>query len=75
MGTFKTKYWTLWILGQKAAGAADNDYIPEAEANKVIANTKTLGGGEETTITVEAPKKGTYDFHLFIPRACCINER
>jgi len=54
-------------FGQKAAGAADNDYIPEAEANKVIANTKTLGGGEETTITFEAPKKGTYDFICSFP--------
>lgn len=54
-------------FGQKAAGAADNDYIPQAEANKVIANTKTLGGGEETTITFDAPKKGTYDFICSFP--------
>lgn len=54
-------------FGQKAAGAADNDYIPQAEANKVIANTKTLGGGEETTITFEAPAKGTYDFICSFP--------
>lgn len=54
-------------FGQKAAGAADNDYIPQAEASKVIANTKTLGGGEETTITFEAPKKGTYDFICSFP--------
>jgi azurin len=54
-------------FGQKAAGAADNDYIPKAETSKVIANTKTLGGGEETTITFEAPKKGTYDFICSFP--------
>ncbi|SMG16412.1 azurin [Marivirga sericea] len=54
-------------FGQKAAGAANNDYIPQAEANKVIANTKTLGGGEETTITFEAPEKGTYDFICSFP--------
>jgi azurin len=54
-------------FGQKAAGAADNDYIPQAEANKVIANTKILGGGEETTITFEAPAKGTYDFICSFP--------
>jgi azurin len=54
-------------FGQKAAGAADNDYIPQAETNKVIANTKTLGGGEKTTITFEAPEKGTYDFICSFP--------
>lgn len=54
-------------FGQKAAGAADNGYIPQDEANKVIANTKTLGGGEETTITFEAPEKGTYDFICSFP--------
>jgi len=54
-------------FGQKAASAKDNDYIPQAEANKVIANTKTLGGGEETTITFEAPAKGTYDFICSFP--------
>jgi azurin len=54
-------------FGQKAAGAADNDYIPQGETDKVIANTKTLGGGEETTITFEAPKKGTYDFICSFP--------
>jgi len=54
-------------FGQKAAGAAEYDYIPQDEANKVIANTKTLGGGEETTITFEAPAKGTYDFICSFP--------
>ncbi len=54
-------------FGQKAASAADNNYIPQAEASKVIANTKTLGGGEVTTITFEAPAKGTYDFICSFP--------
>jgi len=54
-------------FGQKAAGAANNDYIPQEEASKVIAHTKTIGGGEETTITFEAPKKGTYDFICSFP--------
>lgn len=54
-------------FGQKAASAADNDYIPQKEANKVIANTKILGGGEQTTITFEAPEKGTYDFICSFP--------
>ncbi|WKV11704.1 azurin [Marivirga harenae] len=62
-----TKGTDIMEFGQKAAGAADNDYIPEAEASKVIANTKTLGGGEETTITFEAPEKGTYDFICSFP--------
>ena len=54
-------------FGQKSASAADNDYIPESETDKVITNTKTLGGGEETTITFEAPAKGTYDFICSFP--------
>ncbi|HET8859054.1 azurin [Marivirga sp.] len=54
-------------FGQKSASAADNDYIPQSETGKVIANTKTIGGGEETTITFEAPEKGTYDFICSFP--------
>jgi len=54
-------------FGQKAASAADNDYIPQQEANKVIAHTKILGGGEQTTITFEVPEKGTYDFICSFP--------
>jgi len=54
-------------FGQKAAGAADNEYIPQEESNKVIAHTKILGGGEQTTITFEAPEKGTYDFICSFP--------
>jgi azurin len=62
-----TKETNIMEFGQKSASAADNDYIPESESNKVIANTKTIGGGEETSITFEAPEKGTYDFICSFP--------
>lgn len=54
-------------FGSKAAAAKDNDYIPAAEADKVIAHTKTIGGGEETTIEFDAPAAGTYDFLCTFP--------
>lgn len=54
-------------FGQKAATAKERGYIPEAEENKVIASTKLLGGGEQDTITFEAPAEGTYDFICSFP--------
>ena len=54
-------------FGRKAASEAENGYIPSAEKDQVIANTEVLGGGEETTITFEAPAKGTYDFICSFP--------
>lgn len=53
-------------FGQEAVNAADNDYIPQ-NSDKVIANTKMLGGGESTTIEFEAPAAGTYDFICSFP--------
>ena len=53
-------------FAQKAAGAKANDYIPEG-TDQVIAHTKIIGGGEETTITFEAPEAGTYDFICSFP--------
>ncbi len=53
-------------FGQEAVAASDNDYIPQ-NTNKVIANTKMLGGGESTTIEFVAPKAGTYDFICSFP--------
>ncbi|MBI1289368.1 MAG: azurin [Flavobacteriales bacterium] len=43
----------------------DKDYIPESDA--IITHTKLLGGGEETTITFDAPAKGTYDYICSFP--------
>lgn len=53
-------------FAQKATQAKSNDYIPEG-TGQVIAHTKIIGGGEETTITFEAPEAGTYDFICSFP--------
>lgn len=49
----------------KSMAAKATDYIPDSDA--VIAHTKTLGGGESTTITFDAPEKGEYDFICSFP--------
>lgn len=53
-------------FAQKASQAKSNDYIPK-DTDQVIAHTKIIGGGEETTITFEAPEAGTYDFICSFP--------
>ena len=50
----------------EAVKAKDNDYIPN-DGKDVIAHTKTIGGGESTTVTFTAPAKGTYDFLCSFP--------
>jgi len=50
-----------------AITAKDKDYIPADKVNEVIANTKTLGGGEEVTIEFTAPAKGSYKFLCTFP--------
>lgn len=45
---------------------ADNNWVP-ADGVGVIASTKSLGGGESTTITFTAPPAGTYDFICSFP--------
>jgi azurin len=53
-------------FGMKAIEAGiDKDHIPAS--NAIIANTKLIGGGEETSITFDAPAKGTYDFICSFP--------
>lgn len=54
-------------VGQAAAAAADNDYIPADMTDKFIVHTKMLGGGESTTIEFEAPAPGTYTFMCTFP--------
>ncbi|OJU75732.1 MAG: azurin [Bacteroidetes bacterium 47-18] len=51
----------------EAMNAKDNDYIPKSMEKDVIAHTKTIGGGETTTIEFTAPAKGTYDFLCSFP--------
>lgn len=54
-------------FGGRAASAEDNDYIPEGSEDEYIVHTKMIGGGETTTITFDAPEKGTYDFICSFP--------
>ena len=52
-----------------AAGvtAKDTDYIASTMADKVIAKTKMIGGGESDAIEFKAPAAGTYDFLCTFP--------
>lgn len=54
-------------VGQAAATAADNDYIPADMTDKFIVHTIMLGGGESDTIEFEAPAPGTYTFMCTFP--------
>ncbi|MBI1222045.1 MAG: multicopper oxidase domain-containing protein [Bacteroidetes bacterium] len=66
--------WTLLDQGVDmakyaiaAVGAKDNDYQPADMYADVIANTRTLGPGEEQTIEFDAPPAGTYQFLCTFP--------
>ena len=54
-------------FAQKANAAKDTDYIPADYTANIIAQTKMIGGGEETTIEFDAPPAGTYDFLCTFP--------
>lgn len=54
-------------FAQKANAAKDTDYIPAEYSANIIAQTKMLGGGEETTIEFDAPAAGTYEFVCTFP--------
>ena len=53
-------------FGMKAieAGIA-NEHIPDSDA--IIAHTGLIGGGEETSVTFDAPAPGTYDYICSFP--------
>ena len=53
-------------FAQKAVDAKENDYIPE-NTDDLIVHTELIGGGEQTTITFDAPEKGVYDFICSFP--------
>jgi azurin len=53
-------------FGQEALNFKDNDYIPEG-SEAIIVHTEMLGGGQKTTITFEAPKKGNYNYICSFP--------
>jgi azurin len=50
-----------------AMNAKDQEYIPQDFKESIIAHTSLIGGGEETTITFEAPAKGFYPFFCSFP--------
>ena len=54
-------------FAQKANAAKDNDYIPTGSENDIVAYTKMIGGGDETTIEFDAPEAGEYDFLCSFP--------
>lgn len=53
-------------FGADAAAAEANDYIPEGSTDFIV-HTDMIGGGEKTSITFDAPAKGTYDFICSFP--------
>jgi len=56
----------MMSFGAEAATADKNGYIPEG-SDDFIVHTDMIGGGETTTITFDAPDKGTYDFICSFP--------
>lgn len=54
-------------VGNAAAMAKDNDYIPADMTDKIIVHTKMIGGGESTSIEFDAPAPGTYTFLCTFP--------
>ncbi|MDO4729459.1 MAG: azurin [Bacteroidota bacterium] len=56
----------LAAFANEAVNAKENAYVPVGSKD-VIASTGIIGGGESTTITFDAPAKGTYDFICSFP--------
>ncbi len=54
-------------FAEASIGAKETGYIAPEMKENVIANTKTIGGGEEVTIEFDAPAKGSYDFICSFP--------
>lgn len=50
----------------KASSAKETDFIPAADASKIVAHTKLLGPGESDTIKFTLAK-GTYDYICSFP--------
>jgi azurin len=55
------------VFAKAAEKATEEDHIPKAEAQNIIAHTKMLGGGESDTIEFEAPEAGVYNFMCTFP--------
>lgn len=58
-----------WAAGAAKPELRENDFIPkEADAKKaVLAHTKVIGGGEETSITFSVKEAGDYEFLCSFP--------
>ncbi|MEM1084006.1 MAG: azurin [Verrucomicrobiota bacterium] len=52
------------FAGEAVKAGAANDYLPQDDKSKgmIVASTKMLGGGEETSITFTAPAAGEYPY-------------
>ena len=51
----------LGDFAREALKHQDNEFIPK-DMKDIIAHTKMIGGGEKTSVTFDAPAKGTYEF-------------
>ncbi|SRR5690606_4505481 len=54
-------------FAEKAALAADSEYIPSSEKMNIIAHTKVIGGGESDTIEFTIDEPGTYEYLCTFP--------
>ena len=56
-------------FAMKSASQAANDYLPKEEkfTEMIVAHTKMIGGGEETSVTFTAPEPGTYPYICSFP--------
>lgn len=55
------------VFGAAATSAPNTGYIPQDKLDWVIAYTPVIGGGEEATITFEAPAAGYYKYICSFP--------
>ena len=54
-------------IGQAAMGAASTDYIPQAQADQIIAHTPMSAPGETVEVTFTAPAAGDYPYICTYP--------
>jgi azurin len=58
-----------WAAGASKPELRENDFIPKEEAAQkaVLAHTKIIGGGEETSVTFSVKDAGEYEFLCSFP--------
>ena len=54
-------------IGQAAMNASDNDYIPPAYADQIVAYTAMAGPGETVSVEFTAPAEGEYTYICTFP--------